>query len=91
MLRVGKELLLGEEDGYLEVLATKTSNITSAHEFTEGLSIYDMIAIDGSRYLLAAYKGIMKTTKDQLIKHYYRGRRIISMCHVTYSIYLLGF
>jgi hypothetical protein len=31
-----------------------------------------MLAIDdGTRYLLAAEKGLLKTSKDQLIKHYH--------------------
>ena len=47
------------------------SNISSSHEFEEGDSIYDIIAIDDTHYLLADMRGLLKTTKDQLIKHYY--------------------
>ena len=42
----------------------KNSNITSTHRFEEGGNIYDIVAIDYSHYLLAAYKGLLKTTKD---------------------------
>ena len=38
--------------------------------FTEGDSIYDIIAIDDTYYFIAAQKGLLKTTKDQLINHY---------------------
>ena len=33
----------------------------------------------------------MKTTKDQLIKHYHKGKSVRSLCHVTHSLYLVGF
>jgi hypothetical protein len=41
--------------------------------------------------LLAAYKGLLKTTKDQLINHYHKGKWVRSLCHVTHSLYLVGF
>jgi hypothetical protein len=41
--------------------------------------------------LLAANKGLLKTTKDQLINHYYEGKTVKSLCHVTDSLYLVGF
>ena len=49
----------------------KNSNITSTHKFTEGDDINDIIAIDDTHYLLAAWEGVLRTTKDQLIKHYH--------------------
>jgi hypothetical protein len=49
----------------------KTSTVTHTHKFTEGDDIRDIIAIDETHYLLAAYKGLLKTTKDQLINHYH--------------------
>ena len=51
----------------------KTSTITHTHKFTEGSNIYDIIAIDDTHYLLAAENGLLKTTKDQLINHYFKG------------------
>ena len=48
-------MLLGESNGWLEVVDINTSAITSAHKFTEaGYGIYDIIAIDDTNYLLAA-------------------------------------
>jgi hypothetical protein len=41
--------------------------------------------------LLAALFGLLKTTKDQLIKHYHKGKWVFSLCHVTDSLYLVGF
>ena len=69
----------------------KTSTITHTHSFTEGDDIRDIIAIDDTHYLVAAYKGLLKTTKDQLINHYHKGKWVISLCHVTDSLYLVGF
>ena len=71
---MGHLLLLGEYNGWLELVEIKTSNVTHSHQFTEGDDIFDIIAIDDTHYLLAAYKGLLKTTKDQLIKHYYKGK-----------------
>ena len=41
--------------------------------------------------MLAAEKGLLKTTKDQLIKHYHKGKDVMSLCHITGSVYLVGF
>jgi hypothetical protein len=41
--------------------------------------------------LLAEYQGLLKTTKDQLINHYHKLKSIRSLCHVTHSLYLVGF
>jgi hypothetical protein len=54
ILRVGSELLLGEYDGFLQVVDIKTSKITHTHKFTMGDSIFDIIAIDDTHYLIAA-------------------------------------
>jgi hypothetical protein len=69
ILKVGNELILGEVNGYLEVVDINTSTITSTHKFTEGGYICDIVAIDETRYLVAALHGLLKTTKDQLIRH----------------------
>ena len=42
----------------------KNSNITSTHKFKEGDHIDDIAAIDDTHYLLAAQRGLLKTTKD---------------------------
>ena len=64
ILRVGDDLLLGQTTGYLQVFDMKNSNITSAHNFKEGSHIHDIVAIDDTHYLLAASRGLLKTTKD---------------------------
>jgi hypothetical protein len=65
ILRLGDELLLGENKGYLEVFDIETSIITSSHKFTEAeVGIIDILAIDDSHYLLAAWDGLLKTKKD---------------------------
>jgi hypothetical protein len=46
------------------VFDIKNSNITSTHKFKERGSIRDIVAIDDTHYLLAADKGLLKTTKD---------------------------
>ena len=69
----------------------KTSTVTHTHKFTEGSYIYDIIAIDETHYLVAALEGLVKTTKDQLINHYHKGKSVRSLCHVTHSLYLVGF
>jgi hypothetical protein len=33
----------------------------------------------------------LKITKDKLIKHYHKGKYVTSLCHVTDSLYLVGF
>jgi hypothetical protein len=64
ILRVNSELILGEGYGHLEVFDIENSSITSTHEFTEGGSISDIIAIDDTHYLLGGHRGLLKTTKD---------------------------
>ena len=41
--------------------------------------------------MVAAFLGLLQTTKDQLINHYYKGKWVWSLCHVTDSLYLVGF
>jgi hypothetical protein len=49
-----------------------------------------MIAIDGNHFLLAAWKGLIKTTKDNLVKSYKKAKGAASLCHIADSIYLVG-
>jgi hypothetical protein len=47
------------------VFDMKNSNITSPRLFDDEFgSIHDIVAIDNTHYLLAASKGLLKTTKD---------------------------
>jgi hypothetical protein len=58
--------------------------------FDDGRAIYDIVAIDDTHFLLGS-NGLKKTTKDQLLKHYYEYDYVFSLCHVTDSLYLLAF
>jgi hypothetical protein len=91
MLRVGQVLLLGEKSGYLEVFDIKTSSITSYYKFAEVDFIYDIKPIDEANYLLATDNGILKTTNNQMIKHYYLGADVLTLCLISDSFYLVGF
>jgi hypothetical protein len=91
ILRVGHKLLLGEGNGYFQVFDINTSAFTHTYEFKEGDNINDITTIDETHYLLAGLEGLLKTTKDQLIKNYYKGDAVTSLCHVTDSLYLVGF
>jgi hypothetical protein len=91
ILRVGNQLLLGERFGWLEMFDINNSNITSSHQFEEVSLIFDILAIDDTHCFLAAWEGLLKTSKDQLIKHYFNGACVISLSHITEAIYLLGF
>ena len=75
----------------MQVVDIRSSNISSTQKFTEGNIINDIIAIDDSHYLLAGINGLLKTTKDQMINHYHKGKTVFSLCHLTGSIYLIGF
>jgi hypothetical protein len=91
-LKVGDQLLLGEFTGNLEVVDINNYDITSSHWFKEGgFIIFDIAAIDDTHYLLASAGGLLKTTKDQLIKCYHLKESFYSLCHITGSIYLVGF
>jgi hypothetical protein len=88
---VGNQLLLGESIGYLEVFDINNSKIMSTHKFSEADNyINDIIAIDDTNYLLATAGGLLHTSKDQLIKHYFEGKIAYSMSKITESIYLVG-
>ncbi len=92
-MRHGQNILLGESYGHLEVLDTINSLITHSHWFEEGCHIYDILAKDdgGTHYLLACYRGIIKTTQaGQLVNHYYKGVWIRCMNHLPDSLYLVG-
>jgi hypothetical protein len=49
-----------------------------------------MLAIDDSNYLLATERGLLHTTKDQLVKHYLKVKAAWSLSEITGSIYLVG-
>lgn len=71
VLRVGNQLLLGEWEGYLQVVSLGQPLITSTHKFTEGGDIHDMLPRDDTQFLLATAQGLLRTTRDQVLKHYF--------------------
>ena len=50
-----------------------------------------MIAIDGTYYMLAVRKGVLKAAYEQLINYYLQGMSVESLCHLADSIYLVCF
>jgi hypothetical protein len=83
-------LVLGEADGYLEVFAINDSVITHTQHFG-GLVFNDIQPINGGyHFLLAGDLGLLKTTIDMVLAHYFKDDDITSICHVAGSRYLLG-
>ena len=83
-------MLLGEWEGYLQVVNLGNLFITSTHKFNEGGDINDMLAIDDTNFLLATAQGLLRTTRDQVVKHYYKGKTARAVCHIADSTYLVG-
>ena len=65
-------------------------SISHTHRFEEVGAIYDLLAIDATHFLLAGVLGLLKTTKTKLLRHYYPGWWVSSLCPVKYSLYLVG-
>lgn len=92
MMKVGQELFLGENDGYLQVFDMHNLKITHTKKYEQMNRIFDMIVIeDSEQLLLAGDEGLLKATKDQEIKHYFEGEFILSICNIAKSLYLVGF
>lgn len=92
VLKVGQELVLGCFNGYIQMIDIKELKIIHTKQFEEIGNIYNIIAIeDSEQLLLVGTKGLMKATKDQAIKHYFQGKRLLSICLISESFYLLGF
>jgi hypothetical protein len=65
-------------------------SITHTQRFEEVGAIYDLLAIDATHLLLAGVLGLLKTTKKKLLRHYYPGWWVSSLCHIRHSLYLVG-
>jgi hypothetical protein len=72
------------------VLDLTDLNITQTQRFEEVGAIYDMLAIDATHFLLAGVLGLLKTTKKKLLRHYYPGWWVSSLCPIKHSLYLVG-
>ena len=64
MLRKNHELLLGEYNGWLEVFNMNIGTITHTRLIREDATIWDILAVDETHFLLASSHGILKITKD---------------------------
>ena len=92
MKKVCQEIVLGETCRTLQVFDIDNFKITHTQEFEQANQIIDILAIDDSnQLLLAGYKGVLKATKDQALKHYFKGKAAWSLCHIAQSLYLVGF
>ena len=60
ILRKGNELLLCQEDGWLEVFEISSATITHAWKIKEATYIYDIVMIDESHLLLATNEDLLK-------------------------------
>ena len=83
--------MLGLSSGHLEVFDIPNGVKSHTQVLREGEDINDIVAIDDTQYLLATNEGLMKTTKEKLVKHYYQGKRVRSLCHLSDSLYVVGF
>ena len=91
MMKWGTNIILGECNGYLQVFDIQNLKITHTQQFEEIGAIFDFIANqDSEQLLLAGDEGVLKATKDQAIKHYFRGKLTLSICHIAESFYLVG-
>jgi hypothetical protein len=63
----------------------------SSHRFEQGSHINEVLPIRlGSQYLLGTHKGILHTSRDTLVKHYFEGTKITALCQIKNSLYLVG-
>ena len=92
-LRLRNELLLGLNNGSLQVFDITKCGIIHKHCFGKSNSIYDILVIDETHFLLATQYGLMKTTKDKVISNYYevlKGLKVTSLSHIDESLFLIG-
>ena len=95
-MKVGHQLLLGERQGYLQAVHISKALvgnplISSTHKFIEAGDIHDVLAINDTHFLLAAALGLLRTTKDQIVKHSFKGQTARALCPIADSLYLVGF
>ena len=70
MTRSPKYLVLGEGEGYLELVDLQTYQIIHTIQFKDvKLMINDVVAIDDNQFLLGTCNGLFKTTREAVIYH----------------------
>ena len=55
-------LMLGEDEGYLELFDLKKNTITSTHHFSHFGTIQDIIVENENHFLLAGEGGVIRAT-----------------------------
>ena len=55
-------LMLGEDEGYLELFDLKKNTISSTHCFAKFGTIHDFIVEDENQFLLAGEGGVIRAT-----------------------------
>ena len=81
---------MGEANGYLQVFSIPDSVITHTQHFL-GIAFSDTLPITGgTEFLIAGDMGLLKTTWDLVLEHYFQEYYITSLCHVSGSRYLVG-
>jgi len=68
-----------------------SGTITHTWEFKEASFIQDILAIDETHLLLAHSKGLLKANREKIVAHYYQKKFVTALCHISGSIYLVGF
>ena len=69
----------------------KKKDFVSSHRFEQGSHINEVSQIIlGSQYLLGTSKGILHSSRDTLVKHYFEGTKITALCHIRNTLYLVG-
>ncbi len=83
-------MILGEDDGYLQVVDIENWSISHTHYFKETGDIVDIISIADNNFMIAAFRGIFKTTRDQVIKHCIKGQGFRTLAQINEKLYLIG-
>ena len=73
------------------MVSIKNYEITHTVRFKEGgEAINDILPIDNTHYMIAGFKGLLKATKDKLVKVYYKDQYVVTLHHLSGSYYLIG-
>jgi hypothetical protein len=60
-------------------------------QINKNVLIQDILAIDESHHLIGLSEGLLKANQDKIVAHYYPKKNVMTLCHITGSIYLVGF
>lgn len=92
LIKVGQELIVGQQYGFLQVFDIENLKKPYTQEFNHLGDIYDITPIEQSELLLLAGEyGVLKVYKGHALKHCFKGMKAYSICHIAESFYLVGF